>query len=81
VLLFLLLASAVYAGHRIRLSGMLAVERLRTQIATDLHDDIGSSLSQIAVLSEVARLRAGAADNTVMQPLARIGDVSLRFHE
>jgi signal transduction histidine kinase len=31
------------------------MERVRTRIAADLHDDIGAGLSQIAVLSEVAR--------------------------
>ena len=41
--------------HRARVSRLLAVERMRTRIATDLHDDIGASLSQIAVLSEVIR--------------------------
>jgi signal transduction histidine kinase len=34
---------------------MIAVERIRTRIATDLHDDVGASLSQIAILSEVVR--------------------------
>jgi signal transduction histidine kinase len=58
------------------LSRVLAVERLRRQIATDLHDDIGSSLSQIAVLSEVARLRADARDESIAQPLSRIGEVA-----
>src|SRR5262249_39107076 len=33
---------------------VLALERMRTRIATDLHDDIGSSLSQIAIMSELA---------------------------
>lgn len=31
------------------------LERVRKRIATDLHDDIGASLTQITVLSEVAR--------------------------
>jgi signal transduction histidine kinase len=42
--------------HRYRVSHLLALERVRTHIASELHDDIGSSLSQIAILSEVARL-------------------------
>jgi signal transduction histidine kinase len=34
---------------------LIELERVRTRIATDLHDDIGSNLSLIAMLSEVAR--------------------------
>jgi signal transduction histidine kinase len=40
--------------YRYRLARALEMERLRTRIATDLHDDLGSTLSQIAILSEVA---------------------------
>jgi len=40
--------------HRRRLQHALDLERVRTRIATDLHDDVGASLSQIAILSEVA---------------------------
>ena len=50
------------------------LQRVRTRIATDLHDDIGSSLTQIAVLSEVAR--AQAILDSVKAPLERISDVS-----
>ena len=40
---------------------MVEMERVRTRIAADLHDDIGAGLSQIAVLSEVARAAAAPA--------------------
>jgi ligand-binding sensor domain-containing protein/signal transduction histidine kinase len=50
------LASLVLALHRYRVGQAVKLERMRTAIATDLHDDIGASLSQIAVLSEVARI-------------------------
>jgi ligand-binding sensor domain-containing protein/signal transduction histidine kinase len=46
------------AGTKIydyRVSNLLVMERLRTRIATDLHDDIGASLTQISILSELAR--------------------------
>jgi signal transduction histidine kinase/ligand-binding sensor domain-containing protein len=46
-----------FAAYRYRVAQLLALERMRTRIATDLHDEVGSSLSQIAILSEVARLR------------------------
>jgi len=60
--------------HRVR--RLLELERVRTRIATDLHDDIGSSLSQIAILSEVVRQRVGAHNLSVMEPLSRISLVS-----
>jgi signal transduction histidine kinase len=46
----------VFAAHRYRVAQLLNLERMRTAIATDLHDDIGASLTQIAILSEVARV-------------------------
>jgi ligand-binding sensor domain-containing protein/two-component sensor histidine kinase len=51
-----LMISIAIVWHRYRVSHLLALERVRTHIASELHDDIGSSLSQIAILSEVARL-------------------------
>src|SRR5262249_9047878 len=66
-------AAAAYALHRYRLARLVELERVRLRIAVDLHDDIGASLSQIAVLSEVARRRA-AGD--IDQPLARIAATS-----
>ncbi|HKF59616.1 MAG TPA: two-component regulator propeller domain-containing protein [Blastocatellia bacterium] len=53
------------------------LERVRTRIATDLHDDIGSSLTQIAILGEVAHRNVGAGDGRRgMEPLERIISVS-----
>lgn len=40
--------------HRFRLRQLLAVERVRRQVSLDLHDDVGSGLVQIAVMSELA---------------------------
>lgn len=53
--------AAILLVHRVRLRQALAMERIRSQIATDLHDEVGSGLSQIAVLSEVAKREAPAA--------------------
>jgi signal transduction histidine kinase len=51
------------------------------RIATDLHDDIGASLSHIAVLSEVVtsevgRLSMPSDGQRLHEPLSRIGSVS-----
>src|SRR5262249_35205860 len=52
------------------------LERVRKRIASDLHDDIGSSLTQIAILSEVAHQRVSGGDQQGVEPLARIINVS-----
>ena len=55
---------------------IVELEHVRRRIATDLHDDIGSSLSQIFLLSEVARQRIGRDDNSVEEPLSMIANAS-----
>ena len=52
------------------------LERVRTRIATDLHDDIGASLTQIAILSEVAQQQNKASSGGVGQPLQMISSVA-----
>jgi len=74
VLLTLVVAALFYVLYRYRLRRVLELERVRTRIATDLHDDIGSSLSQIAILSEVVRQKIGGGP--VDQPLTMIADTS-----
>jgi ligand-binding sensor domain-containing protein/signal transduction histidine kinase len=71
-----LAALVIYSLCRYRVEQLLAVERLRIRIATDLHDDIGSSLSQIAILSEVARRKVENADLQAAGPLSDIATVS-----
>jgi ligand-binding sensor domain-containing protein/signal transduction histidine kinase len=63
-------------AYRSRVAHLLALERVRMGIATDLHDDIGSNLSQIAILSEVARRQIGADASPVAGPLDRIANLS-----
>jgi ligand-binding sensor domain-containing protein len=78
---FLLLASIVLAGliylfYRNRLQRLLEMERIRTRIATDLHDDIGANLTRIAILSEVAHQRFGHLSNGSDELLPSIAEIS-----
>jgi len=70
---FLLGAIAIFsAGAAIqyyRARQALRLEQLRLQISTDLHDEVGTSLSQIAIVSEVARQQLRRLDGQTVVPL------------
>lgn len=67
-----------YVAYRYRVGQLLALERMRTRIATDLHDEVGSSLSQIAILSEVARMRLprNAQSDAAIEPMEKVAVTS-----
>src|SRR5207245_155468 len=74
-LVVLTLGLAAAAIYRYRVRRLIELERVRTRIASDLHDDIGSGLSRIAILSEVARHQV-SVEAPVGEPLAVIADAS-----
>ena len=53
-LAFIVLAGIIAALIYLRFRSLLAIERVRSKIAADLHDDIGAGLSEINILSAVA---------------------------
>jgi two-component system sensor histidine kinase UhpB len=56
----------------------LEIERVRNNIARDLHDEMGSALSSINILSQVALTEKDSDAQTYLQ---RIGDQSTRIME
>lgn len=72
----LALGSAVLAVHRLRLRHLLALERVRTRIATDLHDDIGSSLTQISIMSEVACRQLAGRSEAASEIVSKVAETS-----
>ncbi len=68
--------AAAYGAFRYRLGQLMQLERVRARISADLHDDIGASLSQIAVLSEVARAHLDEAHPAALGPLTEITTIS-----
>ena len=62
--------------RRVREERLRELERVRKRIASDLHDDIGSALTQISILSEVAHRQIAGGDGGAAAPLAMIADSS-----
>jgi ligand-binding sensor domain-containing protein/two-component sensor histidine kinase len=72
----LFIGLGVYRLYRYRVSRVLEFANMRTRIATDLHDEIGSNLSLIAMVSEVAGRKVRQADSQVAGWLSLIGNTS-----
>ena len=51
---FIILGTFGSVFLRIRVERLLEIERIRSRIATDLHDDVGAGLTRIAILSSAA---------------------------
>lgn len=79
-LLLTIVALIAYTMHRLRLNKLIEVENIRTRVARDLHDDMGSTLSTINILSSMAKARL--ADNIKTgEYLNKISDNSQRMME
>src|SRR5262249_7779122 len=69
-------ALAGYSLYRYRVARFVELERVRTRIATDLHDDIGANLTRIVILSEVAQQRLGGESQLNGSPFPSIARIS-----
>jgi ligand-binding sensor domain-containing protein/two-component sensor histidine kinase len=73
VLTIFAIAFLIWRIHKFQVRRVLELERIRTRIASDLHDDIGAGLSQIAVISEAVR---DQLQNSNMETTSRLHKVS-----
>jgi ligand-binding sensor domain-containing protein len=75
----LLIGATAYAFYHYRVAHLVALERMRTRIAGDLHDDIGANLTKISILSEVARRQPGDGDEPggALSTIARLARESV----
>jgi len=80
-LVLALLAAAVWFAVRVRVLRLLAVERARSRIASDLHDDVGSSVSRIGLLGELARRRLRDEPAAAEEILGQIGQEASELAE
>ncbi len=72
----LMLGGLAYAFYRYRLQQGLAVEKIRTRIATDLHDDIGATLSSISFYSEAVKQKLRDDQAGTESILEKMGETS-----
>jgi two-component system, NarL family, sensor histidine kinase UhpB len=69
----LVLSFFLYRNYRTR--NLLKLQTLRNKIASDLHDDVGSTLSSISIFSQMAQ----AQSKEVIPALETIGDSSRKM--
>ncbi len=80
-LLLMMVAMVAYGMHRLRLKRILAVERIRGRVSRDLHDDMGSTLSTINILSSMAKAKLSTDIAKTAVYLGKISDNSQRMME
>lgn len=66
----------IYYLSTLRIKNLLAIERLKTKLAADLHDNIGSGLTEISILSELAEKDFEKLSNRQHNKLKKISDKS-----
>jgi len=75
ILITVIIVISAYGAYRYKLSKILALELLRNKISTDLHDDIGSTLSSISILSDIAAREKEQKSKKIL------GEISERSHQ
>jgi ligand-binding sensor domain-containing protein/two-component sensor histidine kinase len=75
----LAMVGLLYVLYRYRVARLIELERVRTRIATDLHDDIGSSLSGMALLSETVVRQVSSVHPEAKEMTAEIAAIARRL--
>ncbi|MBS4034827.1 MAG: hypothetical protein KGZ85_10200 [Ignavibacterium sp.] len=76
VLVLITVGSLIYYISTLRIKNLLAIEKLKTKIAADLHDNIGSGLTEISILSELAAFKSNSNKSDSQKELKTISELS-----
>ncbi|ASU32554.1 sensor histidine kinase [Mucilaginibacter xinganensis] len=71
----LVIASILYLLYQYKIAHLKAIETIRQNIASDFHDDLGSTLSSISIFSEVAVQKT---DTDLAGAKTLVGDIGVR---
>ena len=69
-------AGIIYFVYRQRQERIKQLEEMRSRISRDLHDDIGSTLQSISVMSEIARMKTKSLLPEIEPAIEKIGNTS-----
>ncbi len=72
----LLIGFIIYYVSTVRIKNQLAIEKLKSKLAADLHDNVGSGLTEISILSELAAHRMKISVNTMPDELKSISETA-----
>lgn len=73
-LLIMVVAGIIYLIYRYRLAQILKMQQMRNRISSDLHDDVGASLSSINIFSKVALQKMKDSPESAEMMLERISE-------
>lgn len=77
LILMIMVGLALFSYRFFKVKKQVDIERMRVQIASDLHDDVGSSLTELALQTDF--LQAGAVSDEVKKTLMQLGEHSRKI--
>lgn len=80
VVVVVAITMALYLLHRTRINQLLAIERLRGRIASDLHDDVGTDLSSIVLATQAIERKLPLSPQG-QEEVRQIGRIALRTQD
>jgi len=77
----LLLTVSIYVMYHYRMKQMMKLHTLRNRIASDLHDEIGSTLGSISLSSALIQSKLNSGNTDVMKLLVQVSNNSSNMME
>ena len=74
-----LILMTIYFVSTLKIRNQLAIERLKTKLAADLHDNIGSGLTEISILSELTSRELNNGAKNTPQNLKSISETARKL--
>lgn len=81
LLLGIVIIGVIFLIYKLNLNRILAVVNVRNRVARDLHDDMGSTLSTINILSSMAKTKLHTDSVNTSEYLSKISENSQRMME